>query len=526
MIRSFVLVGAVLLWSLGSAQGVDERPNIMLIVADDLGFTDVGAFGSEIPTPNLDRLAYEGVRLTGLHAANACQQTRVMLMASTSVAAALERRPSLPSGDRDNRLSLDWVIVPELLRDAGYATYMAGKWDLGMFGAYAPAQRGFDRSFAMLSSSASHLAEYFRSDMNVYADDGRGVSVDSFPEDFYSTYAYTDKMLEYLQAHDGETPWFAYLPYTAPHWPLQVPDAWLDRHAGNYDAGYDVLREQRLAGAAAAGVIPPGAAPDRFEPTAPPWTSLTAEEQRDHARAQEIYAAMIEYLDMSVGRIVDYLESTGQLDNTVFIFSSDHGASTSGIRRRFPNGLAGSDNSYDNFGRIGSFIDHGLGFGEAASAPFKYFKSTLSEGGLRAAAFVRYPQSIAAGGVSHAYITVMDILPTFMEIAGHSHPGAGDYKGRRINGIRGSSFWAHLKGEAPTVHSASDTAGWTQGAAGALIRGDFKIINEPPPASDRNDPTPWRLYDLANDPGETRDLARQRPDLVAELEREWETGWR
>ena len=526
MIRLLFLVGAMLVWSLGSAQNVDDRPNIMLIIADDLGFTDLGSFGSEIPTPNLDRIAFEGVRLSGLHAASACQQTRVMLMASTSVAAALERRPSLPSGDRDNRLSLEWAIVPELLRDAGYSTYMAGKWDLGLSGAYTPAQRGFERSFAMLSSSASHLAEYFRSDMIVYADDGRGVSVDSFPEDFYSTDAYTDKMLEYLQAHEDGTPWFAYLPYTAPHWPLQVPDEWLDRYAGKYDAGYDALREARLARAQTLGVLPPQASPDSFEPTAQPWTSLTAEERRDHARAQEIYAAMVEYLDMSVGRIIGYLESTGQLDNTVFFFMSDHGASTSGIRRRLPNGLAGSNNEYDNFGRIGSFIDHGLGFGEAASAPFKYFKSTLSEGGLRAAAFVRYPRSIQGGGVSHELVTVMDILPTLVEIAGHSHPGAGDYNGRRIRGIRGRSFWSHLTGDEPNVHASSDAAGWAQGGAGALIRGHFKIINEPAPASDSDDPTPWRLYDLSNDPGETRDLAGLQPELVAELVREWENDWR
>ena len=526
MARLLVLVIALSVAALGNAQTDDDRPNILFIIADDMGFTDLGAFGSEIATPRLDELAFEGVRLGSLHAANQCQATRVMLMASTSVASALELRPPLPSGDRNNRLSLQWAILPVLLRDAGYRTYMAGKWDLGMSGAYTPAQRGFDRSFAMLGASASHVAEYFRSDMIVYEDDGTGVHVDDLPDDFYSTQAYTDKMLEYLGAHEEGAPWFGYLTYTAPHWPLQVPDEWLDRYAGRYDAGYEVLREERLARAQELSVLPPRARPEQFEPLATSWASLSAEEKRDHARAQEIYAAMIEYMDASVGRIVDYLEVSGQLDNTLIFFMSDHGASPAGIRRRFPNGLAGNDNSYENFGRMGSFIDHGRGFAEAATAPFRYFKGTLSEGGLRAAAFVRFPESIPGGGVSHELATVMDILPTFLEIAGTAHPGAGDYHGRQINGIRGRSMWSHLKGESAEVHSATDAAGWTLREAGALVRGSYKAINEPGPDSEGITRTPWRLYDLDNDPGERRDLAAELPEILNELVEAWETNWR
>ncbi|NIW23924.1 MAG: sulfatase-like hydrolase/transferase [Gammaproteobacteria bacterium] len=412
-----------------------------------------------------------------------------------------------------------------LLQDAGYRTYMAGKWDLGMSGAYTPAQRGFDRSFAMLSASASHTAEYFRSDMILYEEDGVGVHVDDLADDWYSTRAYTDKVLEYLHAHAEDAPWFTYLTYTAPHWPLQVPDDWLDRYAGRYEAGYDVLREERVARAQGLGVLPPGAQLEQYEPGAPSWTSLSAEEQREFARAQEIYAAMVEYMDASVGRIIDYLDASGQRDNTLIFFMSDHGASASGIRRQFPNGLAGNDNSFENFGRMGSFIDHGRGFAEAATAPFRYFKGTLNEGGLRAAAFVSYPESIPSG-VSHEFVTVMDILPTFLEIAGQPHPGAGDYHRRHINGIRGRSMWPHLKGESATVHTATDAAGWTLRDAGALVRGSHKIINVPSPGSEGVTQTSWRLYDLDEDPGEARDLAAEFPEIVNELVEEWETNWR
>ncbi len=512
----------------GAETGADVRPNIMLIVADDLGFTDIGAFGSEVSTPNIDALAYAGIRLTNLHAGPACQQTRVMLMASSGVAAALELRPPLPSGQRANRLSLDWASLPELLRDAGYATYMAGKWDLGLTEGYTPATRGFDRSFAMLEASASHFAEYFWGDSVPYEEDGLALDLDDLPADFYSTRAYTDKMLEYLQSSDGSRPWFAYLPYTAPHWPLQVPDDWSNRYDGRYAAGYDAIRDERMRRAMERGVLPPGADPSAFVPVAAPWSTLSDTQKQRYARSQELSAAMIEYLDESIGRIVDYLDQTGELDNTVIMFMSDHGASATEIgvdpdNRNFAI-LAERDNSIENFGRLNSFVDHGRGFGEAASAPFRYFKSTLYEGGLRAAAFVRYPRAIESGNVSHSFMTVMDILPTFLEIAGTDHPGETQYKGRAIRGIRGRSAWAHLIGNAPDVHAPTETAGWSQGGGGALIKGEHKLINRPPVG--QSGTIPWRLYDLGTDPGETRDLASQRPNLTADLISEWEADWR
>ncbi len=507
------------------------RPNILYIVADDLGYTDIGPFGSEIPTPNLDELAFAGVRLTNFHTDANCQRTRVMLMASAGSGAALEVIGNPMSGRRGNLLRRDWVILPELLRDAGYATYMAGKWDLGAGEGYTPATRGFDRSFVAVDASASHFAEKFWDDPLPYEDDGRPLGIDDLPEDFYATEYYTDRMLEFLRSNDGEQPWFAFVPYTAPHWPLQLPEDWLDRHAGRYDAGYDVLREARFARARELGVIPEGGRLASFKPTAAPWASLNPDQQRRHARAQEIYVGMVEYLDMSVGRLVDYLEESGQMDNTVIMFSSDHGGSGSdaGLDESDvdPRSVANRDNRFENFGRPGSFIDHGRGFAEAATAPFKGSKGGIYEGGLRAAAFVRYPAAIPEGEVNHSFMTIMDVLPTFLEIAGTEHPGAGIYKdGREIRGIAGRSFWPHLTGAAPAVHLPDDTAGWSaDGGVGALIRGDHKLINERLPGGGMG-VTPWRLYDITADPGETRDLAALFPELTAELVEEWENSWR
>ena len=507
----------------------DERPNILFIVADDLGYTDIGAFGSEIPTPNLDELAFQGVRLTNFHAARACQQTRVMMMASSGVSAALEVRPSQDSGQRANRLSLNWATLPELLQDAGYETYMTGKWDLGLEPGYTPATRGFDRSFVQLGASASHFAEVLWGDYSLYELDGERVEYADMPADFYSTDYYTERMLEFMRSSDGDAPWFAYVPYTTPHWPLQVPQEWLDRHAAAYDSGYEVLRETRVARASELGVIPEGASAAGFQPLAPPWSALTTEEQRQFSRAQELFAAMVENLDVNVGRLIDYLEESGQLSDTVIVFTSDHGASSAdhghsnrrpGQTPRIPDFI---DNRFENWGRPNSFVDHGLGFGEAATAPLKGSKGTHSEGGLRAAAFVYYPGAVAPGEVNGTFMTMMDILPTFLEIAGTEHPGAVNYKGRDINPIRGRSFWPHLTGRTETVHEPTDVVGWVQGNGGALIRGAYKIVRQ---QVSGGTPAPWSLYDLAQDPGERNDLADEFPDLVTELAQEWEDNWR
>lgn len=427
----------------------DPRPNILFIVADDLGFTDIGAFGSEIPTPHLDSLAYRGVRITNLHTAPACQPSRVMLMSSNSVASALETRPPLENGERDNQISLDYALLPELMQDAGYETYMAGKWDIGFRDGYLPSDRGFDRSFVQPGASASHFPEPLWGDENIYQLDGVPIPYDELPEDFYSTNFYTDKMIEFIGGNDGSAPWFAFVPLTTPHWPLQVPEKDLFRYAGHYDHGYDALREDRFARAAALGVVPEGAVLDDFEPLAPAWDDLTDEQRKKYARSQEIYAAMVENLDQNVGRLIQNLEDTGQMENTVVVFTSDHGASVGehGHYDYVP-GQPGPkmpdfiDNSFENWGRSNSFIDHGLGFGEAATAPMRGHKATLNEGGLRAAGFIYYPQAIAGGAIDHGMKSFMDFMPTFLDIAGTEHPGARALQGPDDQGHQGSVLLA------------------------------------------------------------------------------------
>ena len=513
-----------------------DRPNLLLIVADDLGYTDLGAFGSEIPTPNLDALAESGIRFTNFHSNALCQETRAMLMSGMSSVTAIQRNPPRDDGERANELHADVATLPELLRDAGYATYMSGKWDLGLAENSTPHARGFDRSFALLEASASHFAEPFWSNISYYQEDTQRLELSELSDDFYSTRDYTQKFLEYLGHHSGPDPWFGYVAYTAPHWPLQVPDDWKDRHAGRYDEGYDVLRAARVANAMTLGVIPSGASLQAFNATAAPWTGLDAKSQRRYARAQEIYASMVEFLDHEVGRIIEHLHQTGQLDRTIILFMSDHGASASelGIVQgptrmppHFDRALARSDNSLDNIGRPGSFVDHGRGFAESATAPLRLFKGTLSEGGIRAPAFIHYPGLLQQGEINNTLITVMDVLPTLLEIAETEHPGPVEYGGRKLLPIDGRSFRDLLTGNSEIVHGPEDAIGWSLRGRGALIKGHYKLTNQPHDGRYVRDPETlsWQLYDLVADPGETTDLTGVHPEIVADMKAEWERDW-
>jgi len=532
----YLLYALVALTSLvGAAANADDPPpNILLIIADDLGYTDLGSYGGEISTPSLDALAYGGLRFTGLHTASACQQVRSMLMSGRGFKRVIRRMPPRDDGERQHQLRTDVATLPEFLQAAGYRTYLAGKWDLGLTPETMPIARGFDRSFTLLEASSSHFAEYFWDDVSYYQEDDRHVPLADLPEDFYSTRSYTDKILEYIATQPDDAPWFSMLTYTAPHWPLQAPDEWLNRHAGRYDEGYDVLRRQRVSRAVERGVIPPGASLDRFRPIATPWVDLPAELQRRYARAQEIYAAMTELLDGEVGRIVEYLEERDQLNSTVILFLSDHGASAAEIGIQdgptsmpdhFDTLEAARDNSFNNFGRMNSFIDHGRGFGEAATAPLRYFKGTLAEGALRAPAFIHFPPAIAEGGISHSFITVMDILPTLLEIAEAAGPGDMEIDGRDMQPLAGRSFWPLVTGQVETVHDESSVAGWSRDPFGALIRGRYKLVNQTMPGQPVDGTPPWQLFDIVADPGETRDVAAMFPDIVEELDAIWRRDW-
>jgi len=533
--RSEVL--ARLLCGLASMLGAagaaaSERPNIVVIVADDVGYSDLQSYGGEIRTPNLAALAEEGTTLTSFYVAPTCSPTRAMLLSGTdhhlagvgTMGGSLPATPEVQGmpgyeGHLDDRV----VTAASLLRDAGYRTYMTGKWHLGAERAQAPDKRGFDKSFVLLEGGASHFGDGTGILSPItparYRQDGEPVA--SLPEDFFSSRFYTDRMIEYIDAQDDEDrPFFAYLAFTAPHWPLQVPDDWLDRYAGRYDEGYDVLRAERLARMRELGLIAPGTEAFPRLDRVPAWDTLTATEKKVYARRMELYAAMVENLDHHVGRLIAHLKAIGEYDNTFVLFMSDNGPEGNDMSAMLDNEVwipANFDNRYENMGREGSYVWLGPGFGQVSALPYRLYKSFTAEGGIRVPAIVRHPGRPAGGKRSDAFMSVMDVLPTALELAGAEHPGAR-YRGRDVLPMRGASMLAHLEGRAQAVHPPDHTMGWELFGRRALRQGDWKILWLWEPYG----PGRWQLYDLAADPAETRDLAAERPDKLGELIAAWQ----
>jgi arylsulfatase A-like enzyme len=512
-----------------------KRPNFLVIVADDLGFSDIGAFGGEIDTPNLDRLAHAGIRFTDFHSAPACSPTRSMLLTGTDhhVAGIGTMAEVVPPGFRgapgyEGYLNDRVVALPELLRDAGYLTLMSGKWHLGTTIETSPWARGFERSFALLPGGASHYggsaAVGFLPAPTLYTEDDQFTTVG---DDFYSSDSYTDALLRYLRerAPEDDRPFFAYLPFQAPHWPLQAPAESVAKYRGRYDAGPDALREERLTALKRLGLCPPDVEPHPVVADgAPEWAEMTAEERALSARSMEVYAGMVDRMDRNIGRVVDHLADTGELDDTVVIFMSDNGAEGAIVEAMPILGdlIAAQiekhcDNSLDNVGAPNSFIWYGPRWAQAATAPSRLHKAFTTEGGIRVVGFVTWPGFARQQQIGTAFTTVMDIVPTVLELAGTAHPGT-TYRGREVAPVRGRSLVEYLSGAAETVHEADTSTGWELFGRRAIRRGDWKALYLPAPYG----PGCWQLYDVASDPGEIHDLAEAQPDKLAELLALWD----
>lgn len=509
-----------------------KRPNILVIVADDLGFSDIGAFGGEIDTPHLDALAYAGLRLTDFHTAPACSPTRSMLLTGTDhhiagIGTMLEVAPEFRGAPGYEGYLNDRVVtVSELLRDAGYQTLMSGKWHLGMSRETSPWRRGFQHSFALLPGAANHYGAapllHPSAASPIYIEDD--VFAKNLPQDFYSSDYFTDKLLGYLHDRTDRRPLFAYLPFTAPHWPLQAPDELIRKYRGRYDAGPDILRQERLKRMQDLDLCPSAVIAHPVVADTQAWNELSDEARALSARSMEVYAAMVERMDWNIGRVVHALRTTGEIDNTVIVFLSDNGAEGA-IVEAFP--LVGPqirqfiqthcDNSLENIGRGNSFVWYGPRWAQAATAPARLYKTLTSEGGIRVVAFVTYPGFANQQAISSAFTTVMDLTPTFLELAGTQHPGTS-YNGRTVAQLRGRALTALLRGETTTVHPPEYATGWELFGHRAIRQGEWKAVFLLPPYG----PGRWQLYNLTYDMGETKDLALTNPHKLSSLLSLWE----
>ncbi|BCL76642.1 arylsulfatase [Jeongeupia sp. HS-3] len=503
----------------------DTRPNIVVILADDLGYSDLGAFGGEISTPNLDALVGDGRILTDFHSAATCSPTRSMLMSGTthhlaglgSMAEALapyqQGKPGYEGYLNDNSLS-----IASLLKDAGYHTYMAGKWHLGLDEAHSAKARGFESSYTLLQGGGSHFAAVAGKaqtyDAVTYRENGAVVQV---PANFFSTDFYTDKLIAYIDQNkaDGK-PFFAYAAYTAPHWPLQAPAEFIDRYKGKYDAGYEAIRLARIAKQKALGVIPADFEPSPLLPATtanPLWSQLSAEQKQSEARKMEVYAAMVENLDWNIGRLIARLKQTGKYDNTFVFFMSDNGAE--GSNGIFANN-ASTDNSLGNYGKTLSNIQYGKRWAEVGATPFRLWKGNSTEGGVSVPAIARLPKQTGGQPAFSRVGTVRDIAPTLLELAQAKDPGAS-YQGKAVNPITGKSLLPALQNRAAAVHAADEVIADELFGHAYVRRDNWKLLWSEKPLG----PGAWQLYDLARDRAETYDLAASRPDIVNALKGEW-----
>jgi arylsulfatase A-like enzyme len=502
-----------------------RRPNILLIVADDLGFSDIGVFGGEIHTPNLDRLASEGRLLTDHHAAATCSPTRAMMISGTDHhlvglgnMAELLAPEQLGKPGYEGYLNARSLSFAQLLGDSGYHTYIAGKWHLGLTEERSPKAWGFERSFVLTAGAGSQFApvpgraaEY---DKRTYREDGQEVAL---PSGFFSTDAYTDKLIGYIDAQraDGK-PFVALATYTAPHWPLQAPEAFIDRYRGKYDAGYEAVRAARLDKQKRLGLFPRGFEPFTGQkPSAdnPAWRDLTEAERKLEARRMEIYAAMVENLDHNVGRLLTYLEQTGQYEDTLIWFQSDNGAEAHGTR--FAD--VGYDNSYENLGRPLSNVAYGKRWAEVSATPFRLWKGTSAEGGIAVPAIVRLPRQ-HQGRAPYASLThVTDLAPTFLALAGVADPGSR-YKDRDVHPITGVSLLPALLGEATAVRAEADALVDELFGLRYVRRGNWKATFLAPPEGTGR----WTLYDLSVDRAELHDVAEAHADVLATLVSDWD----
>ncbi|EEQ34438.1 putative arylsulfatase (type I) [Microsporum canis] len=526
-----------------------SRPNFLVIVADDLGFSDAGCFGGEIKTPHIDSIARDGVRFADFHAAAACSPTRSMLLSGTDnhiagLGTMNENQTEFQRGKPgyEGYLNDRVAALSELLQDAGYQTLMSGKWHLGLEPDRTPHARGFDRSYSLLPGAANHYGwepqlqrpgekppGLMSQIPAVYVEDDRSIDPKELGENFYSSVAFTDKMIEYLSEREEDKPFFAYLPYSAPHWPLQAPRSDIEDYKGVYDEGPEVLRQSRLRKLEELGLIPEGAVPHDVvvmgsRTMSKYWKDLAPDERRFSSRCMEVYAGMVQCMDTQIGRVLEHLRRSGDMDNTFVMFMSDNGAEGALLEALpvihnniFDHIERYYDNSVENLGRYNSFIWYGPHWASAATAPSRMYKMFTSEGGIRVPFILRYPPLTSGrASIDRTFGTVMDIAPTILDLAGVGHP-APTYRSRPVFPMRGSSWLPYLRGEQKQIHAEDHVTGWELFGRQAVRQGDWKALHIPKPYG----PGKWQLYRLSQDPGETKDLGELYPDKLAALVAEW-----
>jgi len=513
-----------------------RRPNIVVILGDDLGFADMGSFGGEIRTPNLDSLANAGVRFTNFYTHATCSPTRSVLL--TGVDTHLNGLGNMDEWTAPNQrgvpgyegyLNKGVVTLPQLLKGAGYHTYMVGKWHLGKAPDQIPAARGFERDFTLLDGAGSYwdMTNFTgASPKSVFTEDGRYLT--KLPKDYYATKTYTDKLIGFIDANRGDgKPFFAYVAHQAPHDPYHLPQEWRKRHVGAYDKGWDAVRQERLKRQIELGIMPAGTQLAERMWFVPDPIMLAPASRAILGKKMELYAGMVENMDYHVGRLIDHLKKIGEYENTIFIVFGDNGAEGTDLFQM----IAGSPGSRDYlfaainwsqthpnaWGDPGSYVGYGPMWAQVSMTPFSQYKGWTAEGGIRNALVVSGPNvKRPKGSINQGLMHVADLMPTLLEVAGASYPKTHD--GKDLPPLMGKSWNRMLAGQAESPRTVEDYLAWENFGNRAVRQGDWKIRWEWKPYGTGD----WQLFNLAEDAGERKDLAKERPDKLKALLALWD----
>jgi arylsulfatase A-like enzyme len=494
---------------------VPHRPNFLIILADDLGYSDISSFGSEIHTPGIDSLAQGGVKFSNFHVAATCSPTRSMLL--TGVDNHFNGLGNMRIIMDDNQFGQpgyegelnDRVeTVSSILQRNGYSTYMSGKWHLGMQPKNLPVNRGFDQSISLMETGADNWEKkpYLPHNKNVhYFDNDKEIDL---PEDFYSSDFYTDNLMAYLKQHDHKTPFFAYLAFTAVHYPHQAPKALTQKYLANYQDGWDVIKSKRYARLVQLGLMPPGLEALQL-PTVEEWQALSKEDQAYRTKQMAVYAAMVKRMDFNIERLLSHLKQAGLFDNTVIMFMSDNGADNNEIDKIFPDYIQKNfTTNIETLGEKGSYANYGPSWANVSMTPLSWYKGSASEGGMRSPLIIHYPKMLQQGVVKHSFSYVTDIVPTILDLAGLTT--AVD---KNKAPIMGRSQVGVLTGKNDTVYTDQEVVGYELAGSAALFKGDYKLVRNFPPFGDKQ----WRLFNIKIDPVERYDLATLQPKRFQQM---------
>lgn len=531
----FFMVQITFSQSTGSQTG-GKRPNIVVILGDDMGYSDIGMFGSEIQTPNLDMLASSGVRFTNYYTHASCSPSRSMLL--SGVDTHLNGLGNMDEWTAPNQVGKDGyegnlndkvVTLPQLLKDSGYHTYMVGKWHLGKSPDKIPAARGFERDFTMLDGMGSYWDMTNMTALvpnTLYTEDGKYLT--KLPKNYYATRTYTEKIISFIDAdHKDGKPFFAYVAHQAPHDPYHLPKDWRNRHVGQYDVGWDMIRQQRLKKQKELGIVSDSANLAERMWFIPDYSVLAPASRAVVGRKMELYAGLMENLDFHIGELIAHLKEIGEYENTIFIVFGDNGAEGNDLGAMIagqPGSLNSlffaskwSNNNVNAWGEPGSYVGYGPGWAQASMTPFSQYKGWLGEGGVRNALIVSGPiNKRAKGSINNGLMSIADIMPTLLDITGTSYPKT--HNGKELPPMIGKSWTKVLAGEAESPRNSNDYLAWELFGNRALRQGDWKLRWEYAPFGKSD----WELFNVAKDPSERKDLAAANQTKLKEMLGLWE----